>query len=188
MHLRTIHPASSQSVSLVCDARSYTLSEIPVRQTLAGRTTHQFWHVQSCILPSYSDTVQYSIHAGRGQVLDAGCLDDATIPTACLLELLYTRASIFQPQLQPCNPPIHQTNPRTITLFSKTRGESNAAIRSMINGRKQIRGLYPFARRGKTSSRVKNPILGGSREEEKKRILRMYKSQTRRRRRGDKRD
>ena len=92
------------------------------------------------------------------------------LPSPLLFELLYTRASIFQPQLQPCNPPIHQTNPRTITLFSKTRGESNAAIRSMINGRIQIRGLYPFARRGKTSSRVKNPILGGSREEEKKRI------------------
>jgi hypothetical protein len=59
-----------------------------------------------------------------------------------LIELIYTRASIiFQPQSnettnppihQSTNPPIHQPNPRSIALFSKDKGKSNAAIRSQL--------------------------------------------------------
>jgi hypothetical protein len=51
-----------------------------------------------------------------------------------LIELIYTRASIiFQPQSnETTNPPIHQPNPRSIALFSKDKGKSNAAIRSQL--------------------------------------------------------
>ena len=98
------------------------------------RRIHHFWHVQSYSLPGYSGTL-----IGRGtEVLQIGYkkywMQDASImlPSPLLFELLYTRASIFSTP-GPMSQPIHQsTTPtqRSIALFSKDKGSSNAAIRS----------------------------------------------------------